>query len=97
MEIAWPFDQGPRVAALTTHQVLNHGLPILNVVHYSEDEDWAFTCGTTDADADARLIAMEEALQIDPTIAEIADLPIGWGASRTHIGGPWSRYESPFA
>jgi hypothetical protein len=97
MESAWPFDQGPRVATLTTRQVLHDGFPILRVVHYADEEDWAFTCGTTNDDADARLIAMEEALQIDPTIAEIADLPVGWGASHTHIGGPWSRYESPSA
>ena len=97
MDSAWPFDQGPRVAALTTRQVLEDGFPILRVVHYSDDEDWAFTCGTTYADADARLIAMEEAMQIDPTIAEVADLPLGWGASRTHIGGKWSKSPVPDA
>ena len=97
METQWPFDQEPRVAALTTRQVLEEGFPILQVVHYSDDEDWAFTCGTSNANEDARLIAMEEAMKIDPTIAEVADLPLGWCASRTHIGGPWSKYASPTA
>jgi hypothetical protein len=97
METQWPFDQQPRVAALTTRQVLEDGLPILRVVHYLEDEDWAFTCGTTNANEDARLISMEEALKIDPTLTEVADLPLGWGASRTHIGGSWSKFESPSA
>jgi hypothetical protein len=92
MKPAWPFDQGPRVAALTTRQVLDDGFPILRVVHYSDEEDWAFTCGTTNANEDGRLIAMEEAMEIDSTIAEVADLPLGWGASRTHIGGQWSKY-----
>ena len=87
----WPFDQGPRVAALTTIGVLKQGLPILNVVHYSDDHSWAFTCGTTNATEDGRLIAMEEALKIDPTLRTIADLPPGWRAWRDYVGGEWSR------
>jgi hypothetical protein len=88
----WPFDQGPRVAAITTRQVLDEGLPILRVTHYSDDEDWAFVCGTTDATEDGRVIAMEEALEIDPTLREIADLPPGWTAWRDSVGAVWHRY-----
>jgi hypothetical protein len=36
----WPFDQGPNVAAITTRQVLDNGLPILGVTHYSDDHAW---------------------------------------------------------
>ena len=36
-EADWPFDQGPRVAAITTRQVLDDGLPILPVTHYADD------------------------------------------------------------
>ena len=97
MEHTWPFDQGPCVGALPTRQVLEDGFHILRVVHYSDDEDWAFTCGTTNANEDGRFITMEEAMKIDPTIAEVADLPLGWGASRTHIGGQWSKYAVPDA
>ncbi len=92
---AWPFDQGPRVAALTTSAILDRGLPILRVVHYREDEDWAFTCGTTDDPADIRFIAMEEALSLDSTLAEVADLQPGWGASRSNAAGSWVRYTMP--
>jgi hypothetical protein len=93
MNSQWLFDQGPRVAAFTTRQVIEQGLPILRVVHYEEDEDWAFTCGTTNSTEDMRIIAMEEAVNIDKSISEIADLPPGWGASRTFVGGPWVKYE----
>jgi hypothetical protein len=86
----WPFDQEPRAAALTAIGVLKQNLPILNVVHYSEDHSWAFTCGTTNATEDGRLIAMEEALKIDPTLRAIADLPPGWRAWRDYVGGAWS-------
>lgn len=91
----WPFDQGPRLAAITTRQVLTDGLPILRVTHYSDDHDWAFVCGTTDAwDEDGRVIAMATALKLDPTLRSIADLPPGWSAWREHLGAPWNRYEN---
>jgi len=93
----WPFDQEPRAVAITTRQVLDLGFPILRVVHYSDEADWAFTCGTTNDSDDARLIAMEEALQLDASLAEIANLPLGWGASRPQKGGVWSLYPFPSA
>lgn len=93
MSEIWPFDQAPSVAAVTTSRVLENGLPILRVAHYLDDEDWAFTCGTTDDVADIRVIAMEEALSLDATLAQVGDLPPGWGAFRSIVGGEWVRYK----
>jgi hypothetical protein len=83
------------VAAITTRHVIDSGLPILCVVHYSEDHSWAFLCGTTDATEDGRVISMDEALRRDPTLREIADLPPGWVASRDQVGGDWRREHDP--
>ena len=91
----WPFDQAPNVAALTTVNVLEHGAPILVVQHYEDDESWAFLCGTTNADGDARVIGMLTALRLDPTLREIADLPPGWRANRVARGAPWRRIPQP--
>ncbi len=30
---------------------------------------------------------------LDPTLEAVADLPVDMGAERTHVGGPWERYE----
>ena len=87
----WPFDQAPNVAAITTRQVIEEGLPILMVVHYEDDHDWAFTCGTSNATEDGRVIGMGTALNLDPTLAAIADLPPGWRAWRRAVGQPWIR------
>jgi hypothetical protein len=92
----WPFDQAKNVAAITTRQVIKDGLPILVVVHYDDDHSWAFTCGTTNEDADGRVIGMGEAFALDATLREIADLKPGWSASRKTIGGEWTRQESNF-
>jgi hypothetical protein len=88
----WPFDQAENVAAITTKFVLEEGLPILRVTHFLDDHSWAFTCGTTDNTEDARMISMAEAVEIDPTIAEVADLPPGWEASRETKNSHWERY-----
>ncbi|NLS93396.1 MAG: hypothetical protein GXX96_14660 [Planctomycetaceae bacterium] len=87
----WPFDQAPNVAAITTRQVIEDGLPILTVVHYADDHSWAFCCGTSDATEDGRVVGMGEVLKRDPTLATIADLPPGYCAYRTAVGEPWIR------
>jgi hypothetical protein len=87
----WPFDQGPNVGSLTTRQVLDNGFPILKVLHYSDDNSWAFLCGTTNADSDAKVISMAEALELDPSLEAISDLPPGWIAWRKKPGEKWQR------
>jgi hypothetical protein len=90
----WLFDQAPNVAAVTSAAVLD-GAPILLVVHYSADDSWAFLDGHSFHVAKGRLIGMGEAFRIDPSLAEIADLPPGWVAKRTHVGAAWVRAADP--
>lgn len=91
----WPFDQPPNAAAITTRQVTEEGFPILLVSHYSDDHSWAFVCGTTNEDDDARVVAMRRVLDLDNSLTEIADLPPGWTASRAVVGGEWTRRADP--
>ena len=86
----WPFDQAPNVAAVTSARVLD-GATIRLVVHYSDDESWAFLDGGTFDISRGKLIGMGEALKIDPSLREVANLPPGWTATRTHVGAPWDR------
>ncbi len=87
----WPFDQAENVAALTTQQVVNHNFPILMVVHYIDDDSWAFTCGTTNASEDLMIVGMGEIVARDPSLHSIADLPPGWSATRENINSDWVR------
>ncbi|MBL8203532.1 MAG: hypothetical protein JNM09_04825 [Blastocatellia bacterium] len=91
MEEDWPFDQEENVAAITTVHVLERRLPILRVRHYDDDHSWAFVCGTTNDVKDGQVIGMGEALEFDPTLRTIADLPPGWSAWRESVGGAWYR------
>jgi hypothetical protein len=85
----WPFDQVPNAPAIKTRQVIKDGSPILCVVHYLEDDTWAFLCGTANGKEDGRVIRMDTALRINPTLTTIAQLRPGWFAQRTAVGSPW--------
>ena len=87
----WPFDQAPNVAAITSSHILEKNLPILQVTHYDDDHSWGFQSGFPVTMDEGKVIAMQEALKIDPTLSEISDLEPGWSAERDHVGGEWTR------
>jgi hypothetical protein len=89
-ESDWPFDQAPNVGAITCRAILE-GAPILHVSHDEDDHGWQFLDGR-DADvAEGRVIGMHHALELDPGLREIADLPVGWVAWRESATHPWHR------
>ena len=65
------------------------------VVHYSEDDSWAFLDGGPFDAARGRLISMGEAFEKDPSLSEVADLPPGWVAKRSEVGAGWNREADP--
>jgi hypothetical protein len=38
-----------------------------------------------------RIVHLEEIVAMDPTVAEVADMPLGWVAFRSVVGGKWTR------
>ena len=83
----WPFQDAINTASFTTRQVLD-GLPIVEVYH-DHDGDWQFLCGTTVDDDDLKLVCLGCMFERDETLAELAQLPIGWCAVRNFLGGEW--------
>lgn len=90
----WPFADSTSAAAFTTRPVLEQGFPVLLVSHDPEG-DWQFLCGTTTELEDCKLVCLGCAFQRDPTLAEVADLPLGWMAEREVVGGAWERFLGP--
>ena len=87
---SWPFDQPRDCAVFTTRPVLEGGEPILHVTHDSDDHAWQFL-GREAREDDATIIALHEAVEIDPSILQLADLPPGWHAWRGSAADPWTR------
>lgn len=96
----WPFDQPRNCATLTMRQVLDRSEPILGVTHDRNNHGWQFI-GSTDANVpDGRVVSLGEIVRLDPTVLEVADLPVGWRAVRNRVGDAWTREcseESPDA
>ena len=83
------FEDDLNTAVFTTKYVLYSNSPILFVNHY-DDGYWQF-CGAEDnlQDEDFKIISLEEIIQIDSSILEVADLPYEGEAYRENINSPW--------
>ena len=87
----WPFEEPENVATMTVRQVTHEGLPILLVSHDADDGMWQFLSGGSVEMADAMIVSLRVVYSLDPTVGELADLPLGWTATRTAVGQPWQR------
>jgi hypothetical protein len=92
---AWPFEDPPNVAAITVRQIVHGARPILLVAHDDDDGSWQFLTGEDLDVADGMLVSLKSMIDRDPSLAELADLPLGWHAWRDQVGSPWQRGPQP--
>jgi hypothetical protein len=78
---------------ITTADILKRGFPIVRVTHDEDDGSWQFHSerGAPEDLAGAHVVALRTIVGMDPAIAELADLPLGWCATRSGPGGVWRR------
>ena len=83
----------PNEAAITTRQVMREGWPILLVTHDADDGAWQFLNGRGDTDdtENGLVVGVGEILELDPSVGELADLPLGWRAWRAAPADEWRR------
>ncbi|GAB5900992.1 hypothetical protein OKHIL_68010 [Mycolicibacterium mageritense] len=93
-ESDWPFATPVNIAAFTTRQVLEDGLPVLTVFHDHQGE-WQFVCETPDPIREIELACMGCVVGADPSLRALADLPVGWLAFRPSPEHEWYREEMP--
>jgi len=91
MQDDWPFLDAPNVVTLTLRQIIAGEQPILLVCHDAEDGMWQFLDGGQVHMADALLVCLKNVVKIDPSVVELADLPLGWQATREFPGRVWHR------
>ena len=87
----WPFDQPPNCAVFTLRSIVFDGAPILSVFHDADDHGWQFLAGGDPAIEDAAVVSLEEIVQLDPSVLEVADLPPGGVAFRVTRDSAWQR------
>jgi len=87
----WPFEDSPNVATITTRPVMDGTSWIALVSHDEDDDGWQFIGPEGAAMDQAMLVGLSEVLERDPSIAELADLPLGWRAWRETPDALWQR------
>lgn len=88
----WPFSDAVNTATYCTSKVAHLRFPVLQVSHDC-DGDWQFLDATTETPSECVLLCLGCIYERDATLAEISDLPRGWGAYRSAVGAPWERWE----
>ena len=91
MPADWPFADPENVAVFTLNRIVRGESPILRVMHDEEDGGWQFLDNDEVAIEEASLVCLREIARLDPSILELADLPLGWVAERVGPGEPWQR------
>jgi hypothetical protein len=87
----WPFDQPRNCAVISLRQIVFDGAPILHVAHDENDHGWQFLTLDDPREEDASVVALEEIVQLDSSILDVADIPPGWRAWRQSIDHEWIR------
>ncbi len=88
----WPFADPPNTVSYSTALVARQGYPVLRVSH-DWDGDWQFLDATTERPGECVLLCMGCVFERDPSLREVASLPIGWSAARPAPGADWQCWE----
>lgn len=89
----WLFNDPPNLVVITTNKVLQ-GNPILYVSHDRDDGGWQFHTGEALNINDAKLVSLQQIIKLDSSVKDLADLPLGWIATRESITDNWLRSRS---
>jgi hypothetical protein len=87
----WPFEAAPDTVCVTTNHIVHEGCPVLYASRDEADGTWQFHYGGPVSMSDALLVAIQTVFFQDPSIVEIADLPLGWWSERAQPGAQWKR------
>lgn len=88
----WPFLDPPNTAVITNVRILDGLNWVQYLSHDEEDGTWQFhppNCPPTMKEAS--VTSLQRILAIEPRIAELADLPLGWHAWRETEDAPWKQ------
>ncbi len=81
------------IAVFTTKQVLSE-TNFISYVYHDSDGDWQFFTNDEAIEEDnSNLVSLQEIIDIDNTIIEILDMPLGLGAYRKGVGHKWEFFQ----
>ena len=89
------FTDAPETACFVCNHVFKRDRPILYVTHEKVDGFWSFLCGHDNHynDEDYKIISLIQATQIDNSINDLYEMPLGVGADRETNTSDWERFK----
>lgn len=87
----WKFADPPHTGVYLSETVHNGTEPVTYVAHDAEDGAWQFFGDSMSDGGGPVLSCFHHPIDRDPSLAELADLPLGWYAERAKVGEPWVR------
>ena len=89
----WLFKEPENVAVFTTTGIVLNQHPILYVFHDSDDGSWQFQSGEEVLEIESKVVSLSRIVKLDPSVKELANLPLGWIAIRESPDQPWKRFQ----
>ncbi|WP_129054891.1 DUF2185 domain-containing protein [Flavobacterium sp. YO64] len=85
------FKDAPNTTVFTTTFVLKEKKTITYVTHDAEDGAWQFFSNDKFESFEkvAQIVSLEQIIKIDKTLLELADLPLGYIATRKSLKDKW--------
>ncbi|TIT75782.1 MAG: hypothetical protein E5W56_04530 [Mesorhizobium sp.] len=92
----WKFKDSKNLAVISTRKIFSQDSWIAYVSHDVEDNSWQFYGNEVEVDQDDLiLVGLIEIVELDETVEQLADLPLGWHAWRDTKTSPWKRGKMP--
>jgi hypothetical protein len=86
----WRFRDSPHAQAFLSKAVDSGIEPVTFVSHDADDGAWQFL-GDSMSDSGGVMVCLHHPIDKDPSLRELADLPLGWYAEREKPGECWVR------
>jgi hypothetical protein len=87
----WKFPDPPHTRVFLSAAVHSGAESITYVAHDIEDGAWQFLGDSMAGENKPVISCFHHPIDKDPTLNELADLPLGWWAERAKPGDPWIR------
>ncbi|HEX8333411.1 MAG TPA: DUF2185 domain-containing protein [Segetibacter sp.] len=86
------FEEADNTAVFTTKYVMKDKKPITYVTHEEDDGAWQFFSSEEFERYEdvAMIVGLGEIVVLDPTLLELADMPVGHYAVRETVNDKWS-------
>ncbi len=79
-----------QTACITCNHILENNAAVLFVSRDDDDEMcWQFLCGGEHEAEDARIISLQQIIDIDNSLLQLLNIPVGSSASRNNINAEW--------